>query len=111
LNGGGLRVDSKEAQGLFNKTATAEGVSSNLGRRIWIERFGPDLVRTIRSARRGSGRSDLVGLAGTAGLHGGARRRRRFNFGCGLRSMIASVRGRGERADAHRGLELAGETA
>jgi hypothetical protein len=30
-------------------------------------------VRTVRSARRGSGRSDLVGLAGTAGLHGGAR--------------------------------------
>jgi hypothetical protein len=67
MNGGGLRVDSKEAQGLFNKTAMAEGVSSNLGRRIWIERFGPNPVRTVRSARRGSGRSDLVGLAGTAG--------------------------------------------
>jgi hypothetical protein len=67
LNEGGLRVDSKEAQGLFNKIATAEGVSSNLGRRIWIERFGPNLVRTVRSTRRGSGqvrsgsdRSDLT---------------------------------------------------
>jgi hypothetical protein len=53
LNESGLRIDSKEAQGLFNKTATAEGVSSNLGRRIWIERFGPNLVRTVRTARRG----------------------------------------------------------
>jgi hypothetical protein len=26
LNEGGLRVDSKEVQGLFNKTAMAEGV-------------------------------------------------------------------------------------
>jgi hypothetical protein len=67
FKGGGLRVDSKEAQGLFNKTATAEGVSSNLSRRIWIERFGPNLVRAVRSARRGSGRFDLVGLSGTAG--------------------------------------------
>jgi hypothetical protein len=55
LNGGGLRVDSKEVQRLFNKTATAEGVSSNLGRRIWIKRFGPYLVRTVRSKRRGFG--------------------------------------------------------
>jgi hypothetical protein len=81
LNGGGLRVDSKEAQGLFNKTATVEGVSSNLCRRIWIGRFGRIPVRTVRFERRGSdgpvwiGRSDLVGRAGTAGLHGGARRR------------------------------------
>jgi hypothetical protein len=77
LNGGGLRVDSKEAQGLFNKTATAEGVSSNLGRRIWIERFGPNLVRTVRSARRGSGRSDLDRTGpiwlGSRGRRGGRR--------------------------------------
>jgi hypothetical protein len=78
LNGGGLRVDSKEAQGLFNKTATAEGVSSNLGRRIWIERFGAfqfgwsDLNCVVRTVRSGSDWSDLVGLAETAGLHGGA---------------------------------------
>jgi hypothetical protein len=91
LNGGGLRVDSKEAQGLFNKTATAEGVSSNQGCWIWIERFGRIPVRTVRSKRRGSDgpvctagvwtvrsgsdQSDLVGLTGTAGLHGGACRR------------------------------------
>jgi hypothetical protein len=77
LNGGGLQVDSKEAQGLFNKTAMAEGVSSNLGRRIWIEWFGPNLVRTVRSARRGSGRSDLdqTGLIwlGSQGRRGGRR--------------------------------------
>jgi hypothetical protein len=77
LNGGRLRVYSKEAQGLFNKTATAEGVSSNLGRRIWIERFGPNLVRTVRSARRGSGRSDLDRTGpiwlGSRGRWGGRR--------------------------------------
>jgi hypothetical protein len=87
LNEGGLRVDSKEAQGLFNKTSTAEGVSSNLGRRISIERFGPNLVRTVRSARRGSGqvrsgsdRSNLTergrrrggGVSPEIGFRGGA---------------------------------------
>jgi hypothetical protein len=68
LNRGGLRVDSKEAQGLFNKTATAEGVSSNLGRRIWIERFGPDLVRTVRSnrTRPAAGGSSEIGFRGGA---------------------------------------------
>jgi hypothetical protein len=78
LNEGGLRVDSKEAQGLFNKTATAEGVSSNLGRRIWIRRFGPNLVRTVRSARRGSGQvrsgSDRSDLTERGRRRGGRRR-------------------------------------
>jgi hypothetical protein len=52
LNWVGPRVDSKETQGLFNKTAMAEGVSSNLGCRIWIRRS--DLnggVWTVRSER------------------------------------------------------------
>jgi hypothetical protein len=62
----------------------AEGVSSNLGRRIWIERFEPNLVRTVRSTRRGSGRSDLdwtgpiwIGLvqSGWARGEGGCARR------------------------------------
>jgi hypothetical protein len=81
LNWVGLRVDSKETQGLFSKIATAEGVSSNLGRRIWIGWFGRIPVQTVRSEWRGSDgpiwieRSDLVGRTGTVGLHGGARRR------------------------------------
>jgi hypothetical protein len=78
LNEGGLRVDSKEAQGLFNKTATAEGVSSNLGHRIWIERFGPNLVRTVRTARRGPDSPIWIGPVRsdkTRPVGGGGRRR------------------------------------
>jgi hypothetical protein len=65
----------EKLRGSLAKLAGRRGyAASNLGRRIWIERFGPNLVRTVRS---GSDWSDLVGLAGTAGLHGGARWRRR----------------------------------
>jgi hypothetical protein len=52
LNGGGLRVDSKETQGLFSKAARPKGVTSNLGRWIWIGRFGRVPDRTVRYERR-----------------------------------------------------------
>jgi hypothetical protein len=79
---------------------------------IWVvgsKSNGSDAFRSDGPIRIGLVRSGWA--RGTAGPHGGARRRRRRDFGCGLRFMIASVRGRGGRADAHRGLELAGETA
>jgi hypothetical protein len=67
LNGGGLRVDSKEAHGLFNKTATAEGLSSNLAvgsgsdgsGAFQFGRSDPNsVVRTVRSGwARGDGGS------------------------------------------------------
>jgi hypothetical protein len=67
----------RKLRGSLTKLPWLKGVSSNLGRRIWIERFGPNLVRTVRSARRGSGRSDLDRTGpiwlGSRGRRGGRR--------------------------------------
>jgi hypothetical protein len=92
LNGGGLRVDSKEAQGLYNKTAMAEGVSSNLGRRIWIGWFGRVPVRMVRSEWRGSdglictGKTDCPIWFGRSDL-----KRMRPAVGGGRRRLVSTV--------------------
>jgi hypothetical protein len=85
LNGGGLRVDSKEAQGLFNKTATAEGLSSNLVVGSGSDgsgafRFGQsDLNSVVRTVRSGWARGD-----------GGSARRRTPACACSRSSRHMS---------------------
>jgi hypothetical protein len=70
LNGGGLRVDSKEAQGLFNKTATAEGLSSNLAVGSGSDGSGAfrfrrsDLNSVVRTVRSGSDGPIWLGARG-----------------------------------------------
>jgi hypothetical protein len=65
-------------------------------------------VRAQCKVERGSGGvCAALQRCGHSGAAAAERRRRCFGLGCGLRSLIASAKGGGERADAHRGLGAA----
>jgi hypothetical protein len=73
LNWVGLRVDTKETQGPFNKTARPKGYLL-----IWEVGFRSDDLDAFQFGwsdlnSGGSGRSDLTAGYGRSDLHGGVR--------------------------------------